>query len=324
MPALRWAAIGERYYEAGVDRGVFYPNVGDGVAWSGLISVTESPTGGEARPFYMDGIKFQNRASNEEFVATLEAYTYPREFARCDGTLEVRTGLFAAHQRREAFGLSYRTRVGSDLDQDLGYKIHLIYNVLASPTERSNQTLRDTPEATTFSWSLTTTPTRVEGFKPTAHFIVDSREVRPAVLEAIEALLYGTVSSTPRLPPPIELLSIVSEAEPDAPFVVTDLGDGLFSISGSDEAVKLVDPNHFQLSSTYVIDHLDGTWTATTGVVDDPDGPPLPFTVEDLGSGLYKISGPDSMVHMTDANHFQLNSSFVTDNGDGSYTATSA
>jgi len=144
------------------------------------------------------------------------------------------------------------------------------------------------------------------------------------VLTAIEAVLYGTGSSQPRLLPPLELLAILTDAEPDAPFVVTDLGGGVFQISGSDTAVKLLDPNHFQLSSQYVIDHLDGTWTATTGTEEDPDGPTLPFLVEDLGSGLYKISGPDSMVHMTDANHFQLNAPFVTDNGDGSYTATSA
>lgn len=321
---LTWAAPGSRFFETGVDRGVLYPISGSGVAWSGLIAVTESPTGGEFEPFYMDGIKYQNRTTNEEFGGTLEAYTYPSEFEACDGTLELDEGLYAAHQRRMPFGLSYRTKIGTDLDQDHGYKIHLIYNAMAAPTVRANTTQGESPEAIAFSWALSATPVKIQGTRPTSHLIVDSTETHPAILSALEDILYGSAAGLPRMPSPLELVALFAATTPNVQFVVTDLGDGIFEISGSDEAVMMVDATHFRLNSQYVIDHGDGSYTATTGIEDDPDGPTLVFTVEDLGSDVFKISGPDSMVSLTDENHFQLNTPLVTDNGDGSYTATSA
>lgn len=324
MTKLNWGQTGQKFFEAGVDRGVLYPKGSAGVSWSGLISVAESPTGGEAQPYYMDGIKHQNRASGEEWAGSLEAFNYPPEFAMCDGTAEIYDGLFAAHQRRQSFGLSYRTMIGSDLEQDLGYKIHIIYNVLAAPSQKANETLRADPDPQAFSWDLTAKPVYVQGLRPTAHLIIDSTKSRPSALAAIEDFLYGTGSTDPVLPQPIDILALYSSSQPDAPFVVTFLGDDIYQISGSDSAVHFVDDNHFQLSSSFVIDHGDGSYTATSGEEIDPDGPDVPFTVEDLGNDLYKITGPDDEVYMVDEDHFGLSSPFVTDHGDGTFDATSA
>lgn len=325
MTKLQWNQPGQRYFEAGVDRGVLYPIDGEGVPWSGLISVTESPTGGEAQPYYMDGIRHQLRASGEDWAGTLEAFTYPPEFAECDGTHEIYDGLYAGHQRRKKFGLSYRTGVGNDLNPDVGYKLHIIYNVLASPTEQANATLQENVEPENFSWSLTAKPVFVQGLRPTAHLIIDSRRAKPSALAAIEDILYGTGSSDAAIPQPIDVLAVFTAAQPDAPFVVTYLGDDIYEISGSDTAVQMLDANHFQLSSNFVTNNGDGSYTATSGSEEtDPDGPPIPFAVTDLGNDTYKIEGSDEEVYMIDANHFGLNSPFVTDNGDGSFEATSA
>ncbi len=325
MARLNWSSIGERLFETGVDRGVLYPIGKDGVAWNGLISVTESPTGGETKPFFMDGIRYQARATPEGFAGSIEAYTYPSEFAICDGTVQLAEGFFATYQKRQPFGLAYRTLIGNDVNGlDHGYKIHLIYNVLASPTERANQTVSADPEPDTFTWDISATPVELQGTRPTAHFIIDSRDTDPAVLSTLEDQLYGSAVYLPRLPNPLELVAIYASTGPPSPFTVTDLGDGIFQISGSDEAVQILDPHHFRLNSIYVIDNHDGSYTATTGIEEDPTGPDTPFEVEDLGGGLFRITGPDSQVHMTDENHFELNAPFVTDLGDGSYTATSA
>lgn len=326
MTKLLWGQTGQKFFEAGVERGVLYPKGAAGVAWTGLVAVAESPTGGEAQPYYMDGIKHQNRASNEEWAGTLEAFSYPPEFALCDGTSEIYEGLFAAHQRRQSFGLSYRTRIGNDVNQDLGYKIHIIYNVLAAPSEMANETLRENPDPQTFSWALTAKPVPVTGLRPTAHLIIDSTRSQASTIAALEDFLYGTGSTDPVLPTPLDILALYSSAQPDAPFVVTDLGDDMYSISGSDAAVHLTDDGrHFQLSSTFVIDHGDGSYTATSGEsTTDPDGPDVPFAVEDLGNDIYKITGSDAEVIMTDEHHFRLSTPFVTDHGDGSYTANSA
>lgn len=322
MSKLVWDGPGDRIFETGLDRGVLYLKNSAGVPWSGLISVTESPSGGDPQAFYMDGIKYQNRAAPEDFAATLEAYTFPPQFSKCDGTLELLGGLFAGHQKRQQFNLSYRTKIGNDIDgQDHGYKIHLVYNVLASPSERANQTMRENLEALTFSWGLTTTPVTVVGARPTAHLVIDSTLASEAVLSAIESVLYGTGSSEPQMPTPEDLISIFLSGEPEAPFEVTDLGDGLYRISGSDTAVRIIDDKHFQLSSQFVIDHQDGSYTATSGAGGGDES--SPFLVEALGNGLFKISGPDSMVSLTDSNHFRLSTPLVIDNADGSYTVNS-
>lgn len=321
MAKLTWNTPGTKKFENGLDRGVLYVKNSPGVAWLGLISVNESPSGGDSEAFYNDGVKHQNRPNPEEFAATIEAFTYPPEFAACDGYLAVATGLSASQQRRKPFGLSYRTRIGNDIQgQEAGYKLHLVYNALAAPTDRSNRSAQADSELMNFSWNITTTPISILGFAPTAHLVIDSTTTRPEVLTAIEAYLYGTGSSDPVLPDPDMLVELFAVAEPPAPFVVTYIGNDTYSISGPDNQASMIDERHFQLNSSFVTDHEDGTYTATSGT-EDPQ--PLTFTITPMGNGVVQISGPDLAVKMLDANHYQLNTPFVTDNGNGSYTATS-
>lgn len=213
MSALVWDQSSERLYETGVDRGVLYPVTnnayGTGVAWNGLTAVNESPSGAEPSDIYADNIKYLTLRSAETFGATIEAYTYPDEFAECDGSATVATGVTIGQQTRKSFGLCYRTLVGNDTDgQDHGYKLHLIYGCTASPSEKSYQTVNDSPEAITFSWEVSTTPVNVEGHKPTAQLIVDSTKVDKAKLATLEAQLYGGESSEPKLPTPAEVIAI--------------------------------------------------------------------------------------------------------------------
>jgi len=216
MPKIVWDKTGERIYETGVDHGVLYPMGASGaydkgVAWNGLISVTESPSGAEATPLYADNIKYLNLMSAEEFGATIEAYTYPDEFAMCDGSAEVATGVMIGQQARRAFGLCYRTAIGNDVNgNDHGYKLHLIYGALAAPSEKGYQTINDSPEAITFSWEVSTTPVEVPGFKPTASLTVDSTKVAAEKLAALEAILFGSEAEEARLPLPDEVLSIIN------------------------------------------------------------------------------------------------------------------
>ena len=210
---LSWGAVGERYFETGVDRGALYVDGAEGVPWNGLVSVSESPTGGETTPFYLDGVKINRRFSSEEFEATLEAYTYPDEFGVCDGTQAVANGLFATQQRRKSFGLSYRSRVGNDIDgSDHGYKIHLVYKASAAPSPRNNATMGDTVQPFNFSWKITARPPKVRGFRRTAHFVIDSRETPKSVLAKIEDVLYGTETEPARLPSVPELIYIFESA----------------------------------------------------------------------------------------------------------------
>lgn len=214
MTALTWDDAGQRFYETGVDHGVLYipDNTGaytNGVAWNGLTTVTESPSGAESNPLYADNIKYLNLISNEEFGATVEAYTYPDEFAQFDGTTLVFPGIAVGQQARKAFGLSYRTRLGNDIDGDEhGYKIHLIYGATAAPSEKAYTTVNDSPEAITFSWELTTVPVPVTGGRPTSLITIDSTKVDADSLEELENLLYGTVGQDPQLPLPDVVLGI--------------------------------------------------------------------------------------------------------------------
>ena len=215
MAVLTWDQVGERFYETGVDHGVLYiPTAGvydSGVAWNGLISVTESPSGAEPSPQYADNIKYLNLLSTEEFGGTIEAYTFPDEFAQCDGTAFPKEGLAVGQQTRKTFGLSYRTKIGNDTDgQDLGYKLHLVYGALAAPSEKAYSTINDSPEAVTFSWEFTTTPVEVTGLKPTALLTIDSTKVASADLTALEALLYGTQLEEPSLPLPDAVIALFS------------------------------------------------------------------------------------------------------------------
>lgn len=216
---IKWDEVGKKFYETGVDRGVLYPQSADGsypvgVAWNGLISVTQSPSGAESNPQYADNIKYLNLLSVEEFGGTIEAFTYPDEFAECDGSAEIEVGVMAGQQPRKPFGLCYRTILGNDtLGEAYGYKLHFVYGALASPSERQNQTINESPEATTFSWEFTTTPVPVTGFKPTSYVVIDSTKVSPADLAALEAILYG-VTGTPdtpgRMPLPDELATLMA------------------------------------------------------------------------------------------------------------------
>ena len=215
MTKLNWDVQGERYYETGVSKGVLYPfkegKYTNGVAWNGLTAVTESPSGAEPTPLYADNIKYLNLLSNEEFAATVEAYTYPDEFAECDGSAELAAGVSVGQQKRIPFGMSYVTKVGNDTDgQDYGYKIHLIYGALAKPSQKNYATINDNPEAITFSWELSTTPVAVPNLKPTACITIDSTKVGSDKLKKIEDKLYGTESEEATLPTPTELAALIA------------------------------------------------------------------------------------------------------------------
>lgn len=227
MSKIVWDQTGERLYETGVDRGVLYL-VGStgaydtGFAWNGLTAVTESPSGAEATDLYADNIKYLSMRSAETFGATVEAYTYPDEFAECDGSATLATGVQIGQQSRKTFGLCYRTQIGNDVDlNDHGYKLHLIYGCSASPSERAYATINDSPEAITFSWELTTTPVNVSGLKPTACVTIDSTKADPECLAALEEILYGKdaggegvpAAVEPRLPLPDEIKTIMTPGE---------------------------------------------------------------------------------------------------------------
>lgn len=213
--ALTWDATGERLFETGVKKGVLYPQDSNGsyptgVAWNGLTAVTESPSGAEATPLYADDIKYLNLYSVEEFAATVEAYTYPDEFAACDGSAELVKGVKLGQQKRKTFGLSYVTTLGNDVEGNAhGYKIHLVYGAMAAPSEKAYATVNDSPEAITFSWELTTTPVSVEGFEPTACITIDSTTVDAAKLKAFEKILYGSDTAAARLPLPDEVKTLL-------------------------------------------------------------------------------------------------------------------
>ena len=218
MSKLVWDKTGERLYETGVRQGVLYPmdsagTYTKGVAWNGLTAVTESPSGAEATPLYADDIKYLNLMSAEEFGGTIEAYTYPEEFAECDGSAAIAAGVYIGQQARKTFGLSYRTVVGNDVENnDYGYKLHLIYGALAAPSEKAYATINDSPEAITFSWEFSTTPVNVTGFKPTASITIDSTKVDAEKLAALEAILYGSESEEARLPLPDEVAELMKAA----------------------------------------------------------------------------------------------------------------
>ena len=226
MPKILWDQAGERLYETGVDRGVLYipNNVGvydTGFAWNGLTTVTESPSGAEATPQYADNIKYLNLVSVEDFGGTIEAYTYPKKFEQCDGTSSPSVGISVGQQRRKSFGLGYRTLVGNDIaGTDFGYKVHLVYGALATPSEKARATVNDSPEALSFSWGFSTTSVDIPGldvdgiaFKPSSKLTIDSTTVPNAKLLLLEDILYGTAALTPRLPLPAEVFALFANSQ---------------------------------------------------------------------------------------------------------------
>lgn len=217
MSKLVWDQTSERLYETGVDRGVVYPQVGaaypKGAAWNGLIGVTLSPSGAEPTPLYANNHKYLNLLSIEELGGNIEAYTYPDEFAACNGLATLATGVRIGQQKRKTFGLSFRTMIGNDVDGTAyGYKLHLVYGALAAPSEETNSTINDSPEAKTMSWEFSTTPVEATGFEPTSHVEIDSTAVDAEKLAALEAILYGSESEEARLPLPDEVATLIGTA----------------------------------------------------------------------------------------------------------------
>ena len=224
MAMLEWDITGERFYETGVDRGVLYVEAAagnqegdayqEGVAWNGLVSVNERPSGAEPTAHYADNIKYITLFSAEEFDATIEAFTFPDEFMLCDGTVEVSPGVTIGQQNRSRFGLAYRTLVGNDVSaNDHGYKIHLLYGAQASPSEKAYNTVNDSPEPITFSWEVTTTPVATtSSYKPTSVITIDSRRVPEVKLSALEEVLYGSETEEPRLPSPELVFTMLSDS----------------------------------------------------------------------------------------------------------------
>lgn len=221
MAKLVWDKTGERTYETGVSQGVLYPlsesgEYKPGVAWNGLSSITESPSGAEANPIYADNIKYLNLFSAEEFSATIEAYTYPPEWSQCDGGAELVKGVTIGQQARKTFGLCYKTILGNDTrGEAYGYKLHMIYGAMASPSEKQYQTVSDSPDATAMSWEISTTPVVVTGFKPTSYLCIDSTKADPTKLAELEKILYGDAvgSDGPRLPLPDEIKTLLTPEE---------------------------------------------------------------------------------------------------------------
>lgn len=218
MARLVFDETGKKFYETGVDHTVLYPMVSGkypkGVAWDGVTSITESPSGAESTPLYADNIKYLNLIAAEEYGLTVEAYTYPEEFRACDGSKEVAPGIFIGQQDRQNFGLSYRSIIGNDTEGNShGYQLHLVYNATASPSERAYNTINDSPEAISFSWEINTTPTAVTGdYKPTASIVIDSTKCDKTKLKELEDILYGTEDDEARLPSIDEVIELMSVA----------------------------------------------------------------------------------------------------------------
>ncbi len=261
MAKISWDQAGSRFYENGVDRGVLYANGGPGVPWNGLASMHKAPTGAAPKPYYIDGYKFQNRATREEFGGIIEAFTYPDEFEQCDGELEVGSGLSVAQQRRVSFGMCYRTRIGNDVDgTNHGYKLHLIYNAIVTPTTKHHASITDNPDAILFTWTLTTKAIITAGYRPINHMIIDSTEVAAPLLASLENILYGSDSANPRLPLPVEIISMFSSAPT---LYITNNGDGTFTATGPDNVVSIISAATFQIISSTAVDNGNGSFTVS-------------------------------------------------------------
>lgn len=256
MTKLQWGTLGERFYEAGTDRGVLYVD-GVGYAWNGLVSVDQNPSGGDPESYYLDGLPYVTASAPEEFKGSIEAYTFPQAFMACDGSEEIAQGLYISQQARKPFGFSYRTLVGNDVDDiDHGYKIHIIYEAMAAPATQKHSTLGDKTDPITFTWGIITRPLKFEdpafGVKYGAHLTLDSREVYPWAMAAVEDVLYGNDENEPRLPSPQELLNLFID---NALLKITDNGDGTWTAEGPDSIISMVNADTFQIdwpSAVYI------------------------------------------------------------------------
>lgn len=247
MTVLQWDQIGDRVFESGVDRGVLYFPEGGGVAWNGIISVSESPNA-TVRPVYFDGVKSDDIVTPGDWAGTLNAYTYPEEFLRFEGVLEDQSGFWVADQPNLTFGLSYRTKVGDDvLGLDLGYKIHLLYNLTAIPSAKAYATLTVDPTPINFSWSLSSIPENIDGYRPTAHVIIDSRTMDPYLLQDVEDLLYGDEDGVPTLPPLKGFHAFVRNWNR---LIITDNLDGTWTAeSRTDGYITMLSDTEFEITT---------------------------------------------------------------------------
>lgn len=246
MTRLNWNTAGTHRYESGVDQGVLYIDTQPGIPWHGLTSVTENTLGGTVRSFYIDGEKYLNTINKEEFQATLTAYTYPDEFSVCEGIPSARPGVFLTRQKHKPFNLSYRTMIGNDDTSDYGYKIHILYNVLASASTRAHKSVNSSASLEEFSWSLTTLPpSAISGYARTSHVILDSRSFNPSFLSAIEDILYGNDTSSARLPSPAEIIDLI---DTNNTLVVVDNGDGTYTMTAPMHELFMQDSSTFQLT----------------------------------------------------------------------------
>lgn len=262
MARLNWALPGTRFFETGISQGVLYAPDTPGVAWIGLTSVSEHPSGGDANAYYLDGVKYLNVPSYEEFAATITAYTYPAEFDRCLGKVHAHPGLLVTGQRRRSFGFSYRTEVGNDLKKtDYGYKIHLVYNALAAPSNRSFKSLGGDINAVDFSWDITTKPPSMSGYKRTAHIVIDSSFTNPTTMSTLEDIIYGSDATAPRLPELAELITVFNDL---STFSVIDHGDGSFSISGPEPMVHPTGPDSYELMADSIVSTGPDSYTASS------------------------------------------------------------
>lgn len=250
MTRVVWDAVGTRRYETGVDRGVLYVD-SVGVPWNGLISVNERAIGGETKSYYIDGRKYMNRPMPEEYEAVLTAYSSPTLFDACDGTLQFASaGVRVTQQRRKPFGLTYRTMIGNDISQSSGYRIHIVYNATAEPAQRDFKTVSSDVDPLNLSWELTTKPKIIPGSRPSAHIVIDSTEVDPQGLEAIENVLYGDAEYAPRLIEPQEIIDIFSHP---FDFTVTENVDGTYTIAGPLANVEMLSATTYQITRDTVV-----------------------------------------------------------------------
>lgn len=277
MAVLTWDTPGQRFYETGVEKGVLYlPNgsgvYDNGVAWNGLVSVTESPSGAEANAQYADNIKYLNLYSIEEFSATVEAFTYPEEWNQFDGLNVPYTGVYAGQQPRKLFGLSYQTKIGTDLNDDLGYKIHLVYGLKASPSEKAYSTVNDSPEPVTFSWEVNSTPAPYTGFKPVSLMTIDSTKVGSAGLTSLTQALYGTVGTNPKLPTPDEVVAMFAGSVTTVTAAAIATGAPTFNTTTGVATITAVTGVRWILASNSSNSAVNGT-TLSPGATSGTTGP---------------------------------------------------